>query len=276
MSAGWICLHRELMDKPVWFNSSPIQKTILITLLFMANHKPKQWEWQGKKFICERGQMITSLPSLAEKCGSGVSIQNIRTSLKRFESLGFLTDESTKQGRLITICNYDKYQNAEDDVNRPTNSQLTVDQQTPNSQLTANNNETIKQINSPIAHARNSEGISKQPLPASAIPANPPSGFSVVEMTNDWEPDQQTIEHVTRGTGITRQEITSSLPAFRAHHLAAKQTEFNFCKKLVSWCLRERQYEKNRSPPQAAASSNGITKAELDELYARHCGDQAT
>lgn len=129
---GYIKLHRELVTKPIWLNSTPEQKTILITLLTMANFKPKQWEWQGKKFNVKAGQFITSSKSICDCCGTGITRQNVRTALARFEKLEFLTIESTKQGILVTITNWEVYQS--DDVN--ITNELTIDQPTPNHQLT--------------------------------------------------------------------------------------------------------------------------------------------
>ena len=133
---GWIKLHRELSDKPIWLESTPEQKTILITLLMMANHEEKEWEWRGESYKAEPGQFVTSLPKIREKCGIGISIQNIRTSLKRFEKYEFLTDESTSKNRLITIVNWGIYQKKDEELT----DQPTDDQQTPNRQLTANKN----------------------------------------------------------------------------------------------------------------------------------------
>ena len=55
-------------------------------------------------------------------------------------TLGFLTDESTNQSRIITICNWDKYQGKTISPNKAFNIQLTDDQQATNKQLTSNNN----------------------------------------------------------------------------------------------------------------------------------------
>ena len=137
---GWIKLYRELLEKPIWFDSTPEQKTILITLLLMANHEGRQWEWQGQKYYAAPGQFVTSLPKIVEACGPGVSIQNVRTALKRFEKYEFLTDQSTKKNRLITINNWAFYQDNPNNPNRQANSQLTVNQQSANSQLTSNKN----------------------------------------------------------------------------------------------------------------------------------------
>lgn len=154
---GWITLYRELIKKPIWLNSTPEQKTILITLLLMANHEENEWEWKGQKFTVKPGQMITSLNSIVDKCGKGITTQNVRTALKRFEKLGFLTNESTKQNRLITIVNWRKYQSVESKPNKDSNNQLTNDQQRPNNQLTTNNNDNNDNNDNNNYYVRNSE-----------------------------------------------------------------------------------------------------------------------
>ncbi|MDB1728603.1 DnaD domain-containing protein [Enterococcus avium] len=137
MTGGWIKLYRQLLEKPIWLESSPEQKVILITLLSMANHEEKEWEWQGVPYKARPGQFVTSLESIRKKCGKGISLQNIRTALKRFEKYEFLTNQSTKQNRLITIINWGVYQ----EKNTELTKQPTVISQTPNSQLTTNKNE---------------------------------------------------------------------------------------------------------------------------------------
>lgn len=145
VNGGWVKLYRELKSKSIWQLSSPEQKTVLITILMCVNHEENKWEWQGKQFACKPGQMITSLSSLKKECGDGISTQNVRTSLDRFEKLGFLTNESTKTGRLITIVNWGIYQGYDDgdqqsNQQRP-NKELTKSQQRPNKELTPNKND---------------------------------------------------------------------------------------------------------------------------------------
>ncbi|MFJ5625619.1 DNA replication protein DnaD [Peribacillus loiseleuriae] len=123
---GWIKVHRCLMDKPIWLESTPEQKVILVTLLMMANHQGKEWEWQGNRYHAEPGQFITSLDSIVNKSGKGITIQNVRTALKRFEKYEFLTSTSTNKNRLITIVNWAFYQLSEDEPNKQDNKQLTT------------------------------------------------------------------------------------------------------------------------------------------------------
>lgn len=140
-SQGWVSVYRELIKKPIWLNSTPEQKTIFIVLLLMANHEEKEWEWRGQKYRIKPGQMITSLNSIVLNCGKGMTTQKVRTALKRFEKLGFLTNESTNKNRLITIVNWGKYQGVLKQYNNGYNMQLTSNQQAPNKHLTTNNND---------------------------------------------------------------------------------------------------------------------------------------
>jgi len=114
----------------------PEQKAILITLLAMANFNDKEWEWKGEKFKAEKGQFVTSLESIAKNSGKGVSIRNVRTALERFEKLEFLTNESTKTGRLITIVNWLLYQQDEKENDKPPDKDLTKTRQRPDKDLT--------------------------------------------------------------------------------------------------------------------------------------------
>lgn len=120
---GWIKLYRELLDKPIWKESTAEQKAILITLLLMANHEKQVWEWKGKEYTCDAGQFITSLENLAQAVGKGVSKKNVRTALERFEKLGFITKgvahqrahQRAQSNTLISICNWETYQGFEEE-----------------------------------------------------------------------------------------------------------------------------------------------------------------
>lgn len=136
---GYLRLWREVATKPIWLNSTPEHKTILITLMMMVNFKTKQWEWKGEKFQVEKGQVITSIDTIVKNCGRGVTTQNVRSAIKRFEKLGFLTNESTKTGRLITIANWESYQPLEKNQQskQPTsNKEVTKSQQRGNKEVT--------------------------------------------------------------------------------------------------------------------------------------------
>lgn len=126
--SGYFKLYRELLNKPIWLNSSNEQRVILITLLAMANWKETEWDYYGEKIKLNPGQFIASAPAIKERCNSSeITIMKIRTALERFEKLDFLTvsltGKSTKSGKLITIVNWRLYQSNEEEDNRQNNRQ---------------------------------------------------------------------------------------------------------------------------------------------------------
>lgn len=146
MAEGWIKLHRCLFNKAIWQNSTPEQKVILITLLGMANHKGKEWEWKGKQFKAEPGMLVTSLDSICTRCGKGISVQNVRSALNKFEKYEFLTQEVTKTGRLINIVNWRVYQGGFEEGNKDTNKEVTNDQQSTNKEVTKSQQTGNKEV----------------------------------------------------------------------------------------------------------------------------------
>ncbi|WP_227878052.1 DnaD domain-containing protein, partial [Listeria monocytogenes] len=103
------------------------------------------------------GEFVTSIKSITEECGKGISSQNVRTALKRFENYGFLTKESTKVSTLINVVNWGVYQELENKTNTVTNKQLTNDSQTANKQLTTNKNVRTKECNKDNNNINNSD-----------------------------------------------------------------------------------------------------------------------
>ena len=141
MYRGYVKLWRALLDKPVWINSTSDQRSVLIAILLMANHEMAEWEWQGKRFNVNPGEFITSIASLRKLAGNSITTQNVRSALKRFEKLEFLTNKSTKTGRLITIINWEVYQGVFEETNKQVNKDPTKTQQRPSKEVTTNKND---------------------------------------------------------------------------------------------------------------------------------------
>lgn len=134
-----------MLEDSIWQLSTPEQKVVLMTLLLMVNGKEKEWEWKGERYHCKAGQMVTSLEKIKEKCGDGITIQNVRTALKRFEKLHYLTNESTKHGRLITLLKWGDLQGHKESSNKQPNKELTKNSQRANKELTPNKKERKKE-----------------------------------------------------------------------------------------------------------------------------------
>lgn len=134
--AGWMKLHRKLLDSNMYKSLNSKQRDVLFSCLMMSNYTDNEWEFDGEIFKCKPGQFITSLDSIAKNCGKDVKVQSVRTALLKLEKWHFLTNKSTKTGRLITICKWDTYQSEDIETNKDSNKDLTKNQQRPNKDLT--------------------------------------------------------------------------------------------------------------------------------------------
>lgn len=136
---GWVKLYRKLLDSALWKDCNAAQKAVLVTLLLMADHSPSSWVFNGKEYKTEPGQMVTSLPSIAEK--AGVSVSQVRRSLMKFEKFNFSTGKPTNKNRLVTIENWALYQcQDEKPTGKPTGKRQATDRQP-----TANKNIRIQE-----------------------------------------------------------------------------------------------------------------------------------
>ena len=166
---GFICLWRKTFHDPIWFNSTPEQKAIFITLLFMANWKEQKYDIYGKIITLKPGQFITSYSEIAKLTGKGVSVKNVRTGIDRFEKLGFLAREVTRRGSLITIVNWRKYQDINYEGGKETGIELASDRQATGKPL-ASDRQAHKRTIQP------SNQVTKEPGNKNTSPLNPPKG----------------------------------------------------------------------------------------------------
>lgn len=130
--ASWIKIFRELLQWE-WFQKAEMVQ-LFIYLLLKANCVDKQW--QG--ITIKRGQLATSNATIRQDLR--LSEQQIRTCIKRLISTGEITYKSTNRYVVITICNYDKYQEVGGTTNElnneQTNNQSTDEQRAINEQST--------------------------------------------------------------------------------------------------------------------------------------------
>lgn len=124
-NGGYIKIDRKILDWK-WYDDINT-KTLFIHCLLRASWKES--EWHGH--TVHRGQFITSLSNLAAE--TSLSIQQVRTALKRLKSTGEITEESSTKFRIITVNNYSQYQNA---TSRTTGKQQTNNKQSNNQSTT--------------------------------------------------------------------------------------------------------------------------------------------
>lgn len=145
---SWIKLYRKFVEWE-WYSDVNC-KVVFLHLLLTANTRAKRW--QGREVGI--GEVITGRNVLADEVG--LSVQQVRTALKKLSDSGEIEIENTNRFSHIKIINFSKYQKKE--KNQPSNNQ--VESQEPqgfesgeicevNQQITNNQPSDNQQITTP-------------------------------------------------------------------------------------------------------------------------------
>ena len=183
MAEGWIKLHRSILDWE-WYKK-PKTAALFFHLLLNANHKASKF--QGRDV--PKGSMVTGLLSISSD--TGLSVQSVRTSLDHLKSTGEITIKSTNHFSIITITNWEKYQ----DINTPDNKQLTNHQQTTNNRQECKN-ERMKEDKNIAAGA-----VKKK-----------------TRLSPDWELPDEWGEWAIED-GLSHEQVVKAWPSFRDYHV---------------------------------------------------------
>lgn len=140
---GYIYLWRALTEWE-WYTDINV-KVLFIHLLLKANHKDKTW----RGIEIKRGSFLTSREVLAFE--TGLSEMQVRTALKKLKNTNEIEIKTTSQYSIITVNNYELYQNN----NQQNNQQVTNEYPTNNQQVTTTNND--KEMNNNVNNIINRE-----------------------------------------------------------------------------------------------------------------------
>lgn len=125
---GFVKIYRSFVNWE-WYDDIST-KVLFLHCLLKANHASNKWHG----IEIQRGQFITSIRKLAIE--TGLTGQQVRTSLNKLKSTHEITHETTSQYSIISIKNYDLYQ----ENNTPVNTRTTHEQHTSNTRVTTNKN----------------------------------------------------------------------------------------------------------------------------------------
>ncbi|WP_346207647.1 hypothetical protein NSS91_16215 [Caldifermentibacillus hisashii] len=146
---GWIKLHRKLLENPI-FNDPHLLK-LWVYCLLKATHKEHK-QIVGKQMVeLQPGQFVTGRFILAEEYNKGAKPKDIVSDrtlwrwLKFLEECEFLSIKPTTKYSVVTINNWDKYQ--ENDQQMSSKCPANVQQMSTNKNVkNVKNNNTRKQV----------------------------------------------------------------------------------------------------------------------------------
>ena len=136
---GFIKIDRNMLR---WrWVSTPNTAYIFILLLLKANYKDVEF----KGMTIHRGQLVTSIQSLANQCS--LTTNQVRTALDHLISTGEITSKAYSKFRVITIPKYNEYQ--DNPSKNPVKTQSEPSQNPGKPQQVKNNKNIKKERNIP-------------------------------------------------------------------------------------------------------------------------------
>ena len=125
MKAGWIKLHRRLLDNPR--ATDPEWLSVWIYLLLNATHQPHKMNFDGKIVELQPGQLITGRFAIAKATGvSDAKVYRVLETLKNEQQIEQLAGV---KGSMFTVSNWREYQETEQQTEQRLNSNRTATEQ---------------------------------------------------------------------------------------------------------------------------------------------------
>jgi len=126
MNDGWIKLHRRFLEHPRFKDGDWLK--VWTFLLLNATHKDYRMIFKGVDTILKPGQLITSRKSIESFCR--VERNKVERILNTLESEHQIEQQSSNLNRLITILNWNTYQQSEHPIEQQvSNNRATTEQQ---------------------------------------------------------------------------------------------------------------------------------------------------
>lgn len=138
---GWIKLHRKTLENPIVMKDSS-HLAIWCWLLMSACKFPTEVMFGGELITLKPGQITTGRRKIAKALSEQES--KVYRVLKRFESEQLIEQRTDRQCTLISIVNWDKYQESEQGAEQFLNNDRTTSEQRVNTKKEYKNNKNNK------------------------------------------------------------------------------------------------------------------------------------
>ena len=135
MHRGFVKLYRKILDSEIFFNPEHLQ--LFLYLLLRANHEKAK----VRGIEVQRGEHLTGRKVLAANLNQKES--TIYKRLKWLEKKELIGMESNNKNTIVSICNYDSYQDTGTTKEQRSNNEVTTGEQQGS---TKKNNKNIKEI----------------------------------------------------------------------------------------------------------------------------------
>lgn len=153
--SGWIKIHRDIAKH--WIFKDAEKFKWWMDMLFLASYEGNKTNVGSKIVEIKRGQFIGSLSFFMKRWGVGK--ERIINYLRLLQSDGMIDKVSDKNITIITICNYESYQNVPDNL-PDNNSDYHADNLPDNLPDTTKEGKEVKEINNTNSARTHEERVS--------------------------------------------------------------------------------------------------------------------
>lgn len=233
---GYIKMHRSFL-KWEWYDDAST-KLLFLHLLLTVEFEPTRY----RGYPVPAGARVCGYPALATE--TGLSVQRIRTAIKKLKATGSVTVQTTPNFSIISITNWNKYQAVQHENNSQATGSTTVKQQAANSQATTSKEE--KKL-------RREEERNIPPTPQGAEKPKTKKGTRIPE---NWKLDQDCTNYALK-KGYSFSQVGELAEDFRLYWQnvpGAKGLKLSWATAWQSWVRKDIEY---KGDPNARNHKNG-------------------
>jgi DnaD/phage-associated family protein len=115
---GYILLARKIRKSPLWKALKATHRIVMIEILLQSQFQDTKVVRNGQIIQLNRGQVATSYQQLVDDIGDkDITVKVVRNAIEKLVKYDFLAKDEAKakakQGLLLTVVNYDVYQNSD-------------------------------------------------------------------------------------------------------------------------------------------------------------------
>ena len=244
---GWIKLYRKLLDDDSDFQKMTIvQQMIALQMLLRANYTAGQWfdRYHQITVPVKRGPLVTSRQKIIEWFQDGdLSEQQVKTALKRLESIGFIKKETTNFYTLITIVNYRRYQGEENPLDDVQIEEPVLQRLIEIFDKSNQEDNQVKTLLSQLFQAVTDQDLNQHPT---SNPTTIKEGSKNIKnnitgkrhlISEDWRPSKRAIEHIcNKYPGIKEKFVEDNIYKMRNYYLGHPEKQWgDYDRAFYNW-----------------------------------------
>ncbi len=234
MDKGWISIHRKIVENPYYFSEPFTKIQAWIDMLIIANHKPGTFFKRGIKVDVKRGEIGYDLDSLAKRwTWSRGKVERFLNSLENDKQI---VRQKTNITTLISIINYDEYQNTVTQTDRQTVKQVGKQTVSQTVKQTDTNNNDNKDNN------ENKDSVSEEKKSHTPVFQNSFGKQPIENLKKNCAGHTSWLDSIGMKNSLLPDQVLVWFDAFCVHLLSigkTEETESEFKKFCSSWISSE-------------------------------------